>query len=232
MVEILRLTPGHHILQDDLVAAREALIRGGLIITPSDTCFALTVDARDATAVAALRAALGLEGAPLSVAFASFEMLAKYAELGQHSARLAHHLMPGPLTLVTGVTKFGRRRLGGNLNLLGTIGARIPESPAERQLSEAINGPVTTTAIRDDRGDLVTGLHDAVSIVQKGLASHGQYRSLLVLHSVEFFHHEAHSTVAEVGERGPVEVREGVLPWREVEEAYGRMSRWEISEWT
>lgn len=232
MVEILRLTPGRHIVQDDLVAAREALIRGGLIITPSDTCFALTVDARDARAVGALRTALALEDAPLSVAFASFEMLAKYAELDVHSARLAHHLMPGPLTLVTGVTKFGHRRLGGNLNLLGTIGVRIPESPAERQLSEAINGPVTTTAIRDDRGDLVRDLHDAMSIVQKGLASHGQYRPLLVLHSVEFFHHEEHSTVAEASEKGPVQVREGVLPWREVEEAYGQMSRWEISEWT
>jgi tRNA A37 threonylcarbamoyladenosine synthetase subunit TsaC/SUA5/YrdC len=232
MVEVLRLTPGRHVLQDDLVAAKEALIRGGLIITPSDTCFALTVDARDAGAVSVLRTSLGAVDAPLSVAFANFEMLAEYAELGIHSARLAHHLMPGPLTLVTGLTKFGRRRLGDNLNLLGTIGARISESPAERQLSEAINGPVTTTAIRDDRGDLVVDLHDARSIVEKGLISHGHYRPLVVLHTSERFHYEEHSTVVEVTQKGPIEIREGILPWQEVVDAYGQMSRWEISDWT
>jgi tRNA A37 threonylcarbamoyladenosine synthetase subunit TsaC/SUA5/YrdC len=232
---VVGLTEGRHILNEDLVVAKEVLIRSGMLITPSDGCFALTVDARDGSAVERLRIALDKPDAAISVAFANLNMLAQYTDLHTPAARLAHHLMPGPLTLVAPITAEGKRRLGDNLNQRGTIGGRLPESPVERQLSEAILGPITTTAIRDDRGDLVTDPHDARAVVEEGLQRIDdlRYPPLFSLMMKDEFRYQAHSTVAEIeGDGKVVQVREGVIPWKDVLNARGRMSRAEIEDWT
>ena len=233
--DAIELTPGRHLTNDDRIHAAETLKKGGLLITPSDGGYALSAEARDKRAVAALRSALAMEDAPLSVAFSNFQMLADYASLGLRSGRLTHHLMPGALTLVMPLSEQGKRRLGTNLNRFGTIGARLPDNPVERELAAIVKGPVTTTAIRDDRGDLVTDPHDARAIVDAGLAGCGDADKVTVvsLMTTDTFRYATHSTVAEVLADGELlQVREGAIAWPEVCGSAGRPSRWEIEDWT
>lgn len=232
---VIELTPGRHLTNDDRIHAAEVLRMGGMLITPSDGGHALSVDARAKSAVTALRSVLDMHDAPLSVAFSDFKMLADYASMGLRSGRLAHHLMPGALTLVAPLSAKGKRHLGLNLNHFGTVGARLPDNPVERELAAAVKGPVTTTAIRDDRGDLVTDAHDARAIVEAGLSAyaHAEDVTLVSLTMAETFRYATHSTVVEVRAGGTLkQVREGAIAWDDVRESAGRLSRWEIEDWT
>jgi tRNA threonylcarbamoyl adenosine modification protein (Sua5/YciO/YrdC/YwlC family) len=236
-VKEMRTSYGH-LSNEQVLRAKHMLDRGGMLITPSDTGYALTVDARDARATAFLRQVLSLPVEPISVVVSGPEMLSEYAALNLQGLRLSHHLMPGPLTLVAPLTALGEERLGSNLNSDGTIGVRIPQSPAERQLAHALQGPVSTTAIRDDRGDLVTDYADVLALVEAGLesavAGPDHYPTLQGVVADMKFAYGEHSTVAAMQGDGrpPVQIREGATPWRSVESSARAASSAEVSEWS
>lgn len=238
MVVTVDVTRGRHLVHGDLGRGAEILRRGGISIVPSDTVYAAAVDVSNRNAVALLRAALGMPDAPISVAVDSQKRIADYAQLGMAGGRITELLMPGPITLVAPMTELARRQLGYNLGPQETIGLRLTDSPVERQLVEAIGGPISTTAIRDDRGDLVADFTEAREIVEKGLEYAAEQLDLLPtlfpVRSQERFLYDAHSTVAEQVGRGLQvrEVRPGRVPWKRIVEATRTYSRWDIGDWT
>ncbi len=231
-------TPGGHLYYGDRPRCMTVLRGGGALILPSDGGYSLAADASSRSGTATVRAGTSVGDAPLSVAFDDTERLEKFVRMNAVTARLMEHLLPGPLTIVSQLSGYGARALGQNLNPFGTIGCRITDSPIEQRIAGDLGGPITTTAIRDDRGDIVTDPHDALAIAQAGIESAGidveRPSTFLMIRADSAFTYPTHSTVVDATGR-PSELgvlREGQTPFRKVQEAATRLSRWEWSDGT
>ena len=133
--------------QDDAVLfeAARILAKGGIVACPTETFYALAVDAGQETALQRL---LEVKGRPtdkaILVLVADQDMAAEVAEV---STPLAKNLMsrfwPGPLTLIL-PAKAGLPRLltAGT----GTIGVRQPGHPLARRLCQLYGHPLTGTS--------------------------------------------------------------------------------------
>lgn len=236
--DVLKPTAGGLLTQHGVAHARNALRYGGFVVVPSDTGFALAVDAGDERAVRALRLTLGMPDAPLSVAFASLDAMLAYTALGEVGVRIAAALLPGPLTICAPMTPAARGMVGERLSSDETIGGRIPDSAIELQLSASLGLPLTTTAIRDDRGDMVHDAHDAYAILSDRLDDAGDELGYLPLVSViaatAFQHREASTVIKlDAAESRIDQIRPGPTSFAKVRDEGRRLGPLDVpDDWT
>ena len=119
-----------------------------IILYPTETLYALGVNALDEASVQKLYALKGRDGSnPASWLVRSMEDVEKYAEVGEVAAKIAKQFLPGALTLVLPTkdtvpvwTKAGD----------GTIGFRISSDPRTQKLitdyMEEHDAPLTCTS--------------------------------------------------------------------------------------
>jgi len=124
--------------------AGEVLRAGGIVVYPTDTTYALGVNATDDAAVARL---FGMKrrarGKPVHLAVASIDLAARYAVLNSEALTLAAAFLPGPLTLV--VPRRGEvpdSLVAG----LPTVGIRIPDHELCLEMLESAGIAVTATS--------------------------------------------------------------------------------------
>jgi L-threonylcarbamoyladenylate synthase len=130
-------------------AGARALLRGQLVVHPTDTLYALAARALDRRAVARLVAAKGRPaGQPLSVAVSSVEELERWAELDRGARRFARDELPGAFTLLLRPTVEARSRLAPEVAAGPTIGLRVPDHPLARELARCAGPIVATSANR------------------------------------------------------------------------------------
>ncbi len=127
-------------------ALREAvriLRRGGVVAYPTDTLYALGVDATSERAVLELfRLKRRPLHKPVSAAFSDLEMLRRYCILSEEAERLVRCFLPGELTLL-----LPRRRLPEVLSAGGEkVAVRIPASKTALRMIEMFGKPVTATS--------------------------------------------------------------------------------------
>jgi L-threonylcarbamoyladenylate synthase len=80
----------------------------------------------------------------MHIACAGVPMAAEYAVLGPRARCLLEAFTPGPVSVVVPRTD---RLPDGYVTLHGTVGIRIPEPPATRQVIETLGQPVTATSL-------------------------------------------------------------------------------------
>ncbi|MBU6310551.1 threonylcarbamoyl-AMP synthase [Patescibacteria group bacterium] len=113
-----------------------------IYLYPTDTVYGLGVDARDAEAVRALRVLKGSGGEKhYSIAVSGLEMMREYAEVTPLAERLVQKFLPGKLTII-----LKAKNLPHELSDDGTIGVRVPDHPVVRELIKKIGGPITATS--------------------------------------------------------------------------------------
>lgn len=136
------------------------LCRGGLLIYPTETAYALGCDATDARAVRALFRLKGRErGKPLPLIVASRAMVERYAHLTPLARRLAARYWPGALTIVLpqlrhsegrarGISHHGKvaALAPGIVSPDGSIALRISSHPIARALSQRLGRPIVSTS--------------------------------------------------------------------------------------
>lgn len=139
------------------VLARAALIlrRGGLVVFPTDTLYALGADASNPAAVERVFAVKGRHlKSPVPLLVADLTMAVRLVgELPESAIRLADRYWPGPLTLVVPAP-------GSICTLLtagtGRIGLRVPDAAVALAMIRKFGGPVTgTSANRSGAQDLL-----------------------------------------------------------------------------
>jgi L-threonylcarbamoyladenylate synthase len=129
----------------EAAAVAAALHRGGLAVLPTETGYLLAAAATSTDAVGRAFAVKqrGLAHA-MHIACASVRMAADYAVLTPPARLLLRTFTPGPLSVVV-------RQRGplpdGYVTLNGTVGIRIPDHPAARQVIAALGQPVTATSL-------------------------------------------------------------------------------------
>ncbi len=125
--------------------ALAALAAGDAIVYPTETFYALGVDALSSKALERLFAIKGREpGKPVALIAADIAMAFAVAREVPAQARvLAEAFWPGPLTLVLPARDEIPAALIGDD---GGVGVRVSSHPLARALAEALRGPLTATS--------------------------------------------------------------------------------------
>ena len=122
--------------------AVEALRRGGLVIYPTDTAYALGGDAENPEAVERVyRVKLRPKEKPLTIAVSDFEMARRYAVIDERAEAILREFLPGPITFILRKTK----RVPDVVNPRG-IGIRIPDNQIALELISRFGRAVTATS--------------------------------------------------------------------------------------
>ncbi len=133
------------------------LKRGGAVVYPTETAYALGCDPKNATAMKKIfltkkRAA----SKPLPLIAASLAMARRFAVLDRYAAMLANAFWPGPLTLVAPVVPGTKGA--------GEIAVRVSSNPWAEALSVGLGRPIISTSAnlsgRKTRYDIAAVLRD------------------------------------------------------------------------
>jgi len=132
-------------VDERMTAAAQALVRGGIVVFPTETLYALGADALNAGALQRLARLKGRDPRkPIAVLVSDGRML---ADLVTHIPPLAEALMerfwPGPLTIVFEARPSVSSVLTGGQ---GSIGVRVSSHPMATALVRALGRPVTASS--------------------------------------------------------------------------------------
>jgi len=124
--------------------AARLIRKGAVVVCPTDTGYALAANALDAKAIVRV---FNLKGRaysnPIHMAVNSLEMAGRYAHISPEAEQLAHHFLPGALTLV-----LPKKDVVPSLLVAGrdTVGIRIPDNRAILELAAIADLPITATS--------------------------------------------------------------------------------------
>ena len=136
-----------------LARAAEIVSRGGLVVYPTDTTYALGCQIGDKSALERIRHIRRLDKHHhLTVACRDLSEIATYARVSDQNFRILKQFTPGPFTFLLPATREVPRRLVHPRKK--TIGLRIPDQPIALGLLEMLSFPMTTTTMQLP-GDLV-----------------------------------------------------------------------------
>lgn len=149
-MKVLTIYPGS-VNQRHIDEAVEALRRGEIIIYPTDTFYALGVDALNNKAVERLCRIKGLNPDKnlLSVVCSDFSQAAEYARIDNRAFRLMKDNLPGPFTFVLPVSNSLPKVFKGRRS----VGVRVPDNVISRAIAETLGHPVMTSSVPMGEGD-------------------------------------------------------------------------------
>jgi L-threonylcarbamoyladenylate synthase len=188
------------------------LRHGGIVAYPTETFYGLGVDGRSRPACDRL---FTLKGRPLEKALpcivSGLPQLEEVArELGKEALALARRFWPGPLTLVV-LAKPGLAAASPE----GTIAVRASGLPLPRIIAQALGAPLTATSANRSGSPPATtaamalgDLGSAVDLILDGGPCPGGLPS----------------TIVDVRGSSPVLVREGKIPFAEIERVLKELS--------
>jgi L-threonylcarbamoyladenylate synthase len=127
-----------------LEQAAKPIAKGEVLVCPTDTGYAFSVNALDSKAVARVFSLKGRAYSnPMHVAVSSIEEARKYAHINEAAWHLARRFLPGALTLVLPKKETIPDILVARRD---TIGIRIPDNKVILGLTEMTAKPLTTTS--------------------------------------------------------------------------------------
>ena len=144
--------------------AVKILQQGGLLVVPTDACYALCCHLGDKTAAERLRAIRGIDDKHLlTILCADLSQLGSYAQVDNAQFRFLKAWTPGPYTFVLTATKEVPKRLAHPARK--TIGLRVPDSPILTQLLAAMGEPILASTLKLPGSD--EPLHEPDEIMSK-----------------------------------------------------------------
>ena len=164
-----------HPQQRLLRRAAEILEKGGLVVYPTDTTYALGCHIGDKAALERIRQVRRLEKQHhFTLACRDLSEVSNYARVDNANYRVLRRLTPGPFTFLLQASREVPRRLVHPRRR--TIGLRIPGNPIARELLENLGQPMMTTTMRlpghetalTDAGEIRDILEKAVDLIVDG----------------------------------------------------------------
>lgn len=133
---------------DYLEEVVEILSRGGVIVYPTDSLYAIGCDALHNRAVERVCRLKGINPAKqrLSICCASISQASEYAQISNTSFRLMKDNLPGPFTFILP----GTPRLSKAFKGRREVGVRVPDNAIARAIAERLGHPVLSTSIPQD----------------------------------------------------------------------------------
>lgn len=145
MTQLLRIHPGNPQLR--LVRnAADALANGGLIVYPTDSCYALGCQLGNKAALERMRRLRRSErGHEFTLVCRDLSEIAVYARVDNAAYRILRSLTPGPYTFILRATNEVPKRLQDPRRR--SIGIRVPDNAVVSALLEAVGGPVMSSTL-------------------------------------------------------------------------------------
>jgi tRNA threonylcarbamoyl adenosine modification protein (Sua5/YciO/YrdC/YwlC family) len=140
--------------------AAEVLRNGGVVVYPTDSCYALGCHLDDKDAVARIRLIRKLdEHHHLTLMCRDLSEISRYARMDNVKFRLLKNNTPGSYTFILEATKEVPKRLQHPKR--STIGIRIPDHPVALALLEELGEPLlsTTLILPEEEGPLNDATH-------------------------------------------------------------------------
>jgi tRNA threonylcarbamoyl adenosine modification protein (Sua5/YciO/YrdC/YwlC family) len=126
--------------------AVERLRAGGVIVYPTDSCYALGCHIGDKEALERIRAIRETDrDHHFTLVCCDLSEVAKYAHVDNEQYRLLRANTPGPYTFLLKATKETPRRLKHERR--GTIGLRVPDHPVTAMLLAELNEPIMSSTL-------------------------------------------------------------------------------------
>lgn len=126
----------------------------GIAVYPTDTVYGMGACITTPRALDRISAILHKDKARLfSFICCDFAQIANYAVMSNAHFRLMKRYLPGPYTFILPATNFVPKKISPKRK---TVGVRIPDYPAIRQLVELLGEPIANTSINIEehlRGD-------------------------------------------------------------------------------
>ena len=144
--------------------ASAILDNGGVIVYPTDSCYALGCHIGDKKALDRIRKIRKLDEAhEFALMCSDLSQLSRYVKVTNEQYRLLKSITPGPYTFILPATKEVPKRL--QIEKRKTIGLRVPDSAIVQMLLNELGQPIyTTTLIMPGRN---LPLNDAYEIREK-----------------------------------------------------------------
>ncbi len=137
------------------------LQRGGVALIPTDTAYALCVDATNAQAVEKVFEIKDREvNKKLPVFFDSIDSMAQEIVFSKEVETLAKSFWPGALTIVAPITGTDVSKWSPDVVDNYAIGIRIPDSEFIRYIVRKLGRPITSTSANKSGGETCYGVNE------------------------------------------------------------------------
>jgi len=145
MAQLFRIHPDNP--QPRLVRQAAQIVReGGVIVYPTDSCYALGCALDAAAAVARLRAIRGIDDRhQLSIVCQDLAQVGRYVRLDNWQFRVVRQGIPGPYTFILPATREVPRPVKHARR--GTLGVRVPAHPVAMALVEELGEPLLSSSL-------------------------------------------------------------------------------------
>jgi tRNA threonylcarbamoyl adenosine modification protein (Sua5/YciO/YrdC/YwlC family) len=145
MTQYFRIHPGNP--QKRLIRqAADILREGGVVVYPTDSCYAIGCRIGDKDALERIRRIRHLdEGHNLTLMCEDLSEIATYAKVNNPVFRLMKAYMPGPYTFLLLATRDVPKRLQHPKRK--TIGVRVPDNPVTQAMLIEMHEPILSTSL-------------------------------------------------------------------------------------
>lgn len=145
MAQFLSIHPGNP--QKRLLERVASILRdGGLIVYPTDSCYALGCQVGDRVAAERIRAIRGTDkNHNFTLVCRDLSEIAIYAKVDNSAYRLIRALTPGPYTFILRATSEVPKRLQHPKRR--SIGIRVPDNVIAQGISAALDAPIMSSTL-------------------------------------------------------------------------------------
>ena len=148
----------------------DTLEKGGLVIYPTDTIYAIGCDAMNNSAIERVCALKMMKSAKnnLTIICKEISQITEYAKFSNREFKVMKQHLPGPYTFIfPALSKLPKAFKGRR-----TVGVRIPANAIARKIVEALGRPILSTSVEADDVDymcepelIADTYHSSVDIV-------------------------------------------------------------------
>lgn len=125
----------------------EAIHKGGVVIYPTDSCYAIGCQIGDKSAQDRIRQIRQLDdNHDFTLVCSDLSEISLYAKVDNTAYKIIKSLTPGPFTFILQATRELPRRLQNPKRK--TIGIRIPNNPIALALLEALGEPIMSSTVQ------------------------------------------------------------------------------------
>lgn len=193
-----------------LKQAARLIMKGEVLVCPTDTGYAFSANALDSRAVAKVFSLKGRSYTnPIHVAVSSIEEAEKYVRINETARQLASRYLPGALTLV-----LPKREIVPAMLVAGrdSVGIRIPANRVILSLAEMAARPLTTTSANISGKPTPYTIDEVVAQLGEAIKN-----VALVLDQGSLPVREL-STIVDLTVSPPQLIRQGRVSWLEIRE--------------
>lgn len=180
----------------------DCLNKGGVIIYPTDTVYAIGCDIRQKSALERVAKIKGtkLEKADFSFVFYDLSHIAEYTQQFDSTVfKLLKRNLPGPFTFILPANKNISKYFKHKKN---TLGIRVPDNGICRSIVQTLDSPMISTSVHDD--------DEVLEYTTDPELIHEKYEHLVDMVIDGGYGHNEASTVVELSSGYPEIIRQGI----------------------